>query len=496
MQTRLSRFGFVVLAALGLAVVTLSAPPMLGGPTPAAAQASEDFIYALEPYGRWIRHARFGEVWVPADLPRGWRPYEYGHWVYTDEWGWFWVSDPEEEDWGWVTFHYGRWAHERRIGWFWVPGDEWAPAWVDWRYGDGTVGWAPLPPDPYIAVYEADPLFWAFVAVRYLTQPRWRHYAVSSRHRAAWLRRSHVVNRTFGVRGARLAINPGLSPAFVAAQTHSALPAYRVRPRVLGRTQGVAGAVQVNRADLRAGRGTQPRGRNARRGSGANAVTLQQTTTIKPSTSAAPQRLQKGQRGHLGSHPPRAAQGGAAPKQQQVQPPPPAQPQPLQQQKAPQPVQQQQQRQQRDHQPPQAKPTRPLVPQTPPPAVKKQMPAPTGKKLTPPPAVKKQTPPPTVKKALPSTMKKQVPAPTVKQAPPPTVKRVAPPPTVKRVAPPAQPKHPVVKQAPPPKPAQVHKPRPPATKQAAPAKPAAKPAAKNKETNKKKSDKKKPDEKQ
>ncbi len=496
MQTRLSRFGFVVLAALGLAVVTLSAPPMLGGPTPAAAQASEDFIYALEPYGRWIRHARFGEVWVPADLPRGWRPYEYGHWVYTDEWGWFWVSDPEEEDWGWVTFHYGRWAHERRIGWFWVPGDEWAPAWVDWRYGDGTVGWAPLPPDPYIAVYEADPLFWAFVAVRYLTQPRWRHYAVSSRHRAAWLRRSHVVNRTFGVRGARLAINPGLSPAFVAAQTHSALPAYRVRPRVLGRTQGVAGAVQVNRADLRAGRGTQPRGRNARRGSGANAVTLQQTTTIKPSTSAAPQRLQKGQRGHLGSHPPRAAQGGVAPKQQQVQPPPPAQPQPLQQQKAPQPVQQQQQRQQRDHQPPQAKPTRPLVPQTPPPAVKKQMPAPTGKKLTPPPAVKKQTPPPTVKKALPSTMKKQVPAPTVKQAPPPTVKRVAPPPTVKRVAPPAQPKHPVVKQAPPPKPAQVHKPRPPATKQAAPAKPAAKPAAKNKNTNKKKSDKKKPDEKQ
>jgi hypothetical protein len=466
MQTRLSRFGFAVLAALGLAVVTLSAPPMLGGPTPAAAQVSEDFVYALEPYGRWIRHRRFGEVWVPADLPRDWRPYEYGHWVYTDEWGWFWVSDPEEEDWGWIAFHYGRWAFERGLGWFWVPGDEWAPAWVDWRYGDGYVGWAPLPPDPYIAVYEADPLFWVFVAVRHLTQPRWRHYAVESRHRAAWLRRSHVVNRTFGVRGARLAVNPGLSPAFVAAQTHSALPAYRVRPRVLGRTQGVAGAVQVNRADLRAGRGTQPRGRS--RSSGANAVTLQQTTTIKPSTSAAPQQLQKGQRGHLGSHPPRAAQGGAAPNQQQIQPPPSAQPQPLQQQKSPQPVQQQQQR---DHQPPQVKPTPPLVPQTPPPAVKQQMPAP---------AVKTQTPPPTVKKALPPTMKKQVPAPTVKQSPPPTVKRVAPPPTVKHAAPPAQPKRPVVKQAP-----------PPAKKQAAPAKPAAKPAAK-----KKSDDKKKPDEKQ
>ena len=32
----------------------------------------------------------------------------------------------------------------------WVPGDQWAPAWVAWRYSDDYVGWAPLPP-------EADP---------------------------------------------------------------------------------------------------------------------------------------------------------------------------------------------------------------------------------------------------------------------------------------------------------------------------------------------------
>ena len=73
--------------------------------------------------------------------------HEYGHWVYTDEWGWYWVSDDDEDDWGWVTYHYGRWAFDRRLGWFWVPGDEWAPAWVDWRYGGDYVGWAPLPPD-------------------------------------------------------------------------------------------------------------------------------------------------------------------------------------------------------------------------------------------------------------------------------------------------------------------------------------------------------------
>jgi hypothetical protein len=31
-------------------------------------------------------------------------------------------------------------------GWVWIPGQVWAPAWVVWRWGDGWVGWAPLPP--------------------------------------------------------------------------------------------------------------------------------------------------------------------------------------------------------------------------------------------------------------------------------------------------------------------------------------------------------------
>ncbi len=83
-----------------------------------------------------VRDPRFGDVWVPTGLSPDWRPYEYGHWVYTDEWGWYWVSDDQEEDWGWVIYHYGRWAFDRGLGWFWVPGDEWAPAWVDWRYGE------------------------------------------------------------------------------------------------------------------------------------------------------------------------------------------------------------------------------------------------------------------------------------------------------------------------------------------------------------------------
>ncbi|HEX4138962.1 MAG TPA: DUF6600 domain-containing protein, partial [Candidatus Methylacidiphilales bacterium] len=44
----------------------------------------------------------------------------------------------------------------------WVPGYTWAPAWVSWRYGDGYVGWAPLPPDSLAGIdysgdgYDAD----------------------------------------------------------------------------------------------------------------------------------------------------------------------------------------------------------------------------------------------------------------------------------------------------------------------------------------------------
>ncbi|MEO8361594.1 MAG: DUF6600 domain-containing protein, partial [Vicinamibacteria bacterium] len=71
-----------------------------------------------------------------------WRPYTRGQWDYTDD-GWYWDSD---EDFGWATYHYGRWADDPRYGWIWIPGEEWAPAWVSWRQGNGYTGWAPLPP--------------------------------------------------------------------------------------------------------------------------------------------------------------------------------------------------------------------------------------------------------------------------------------------------------------------------------------------------------------
>ena len=110
---------------------------------------------------------------MPTGLSPDWRPYENGHWVYTDDWGWYWVSDDTEEDLaGWSTTTAAG-SFDPGTGWFWIPGDEWAPAWVDWRYGGDTVGWAPLPPDGVdVDAYEAEPAYWVFVPDRYITAPR------------------------------------------------------------------------------------------------------------------------------------------------------------------------------------------------------------------------------------------------------------------------------------------------------------------------------------
>lgn len=104
----------------------------------------ETFYNTLAPYGEWIEVPHYNWAWVPSDMPPGWRPYTRGHWVYTDDHGWTWVSN---EPWGWATFHYGRWMYDDDYGWVWIPGDVWGPAWVSWRYGDDWIGWAPLSPD-------------------------------------------------------------------------------------------------------------------------------------------------------------------------------------------------------------------------------------------------------------------------------------------------------------------------------------------------------------
>jgi len=473
----LRRALFSLLISLSLAVAALTLPAIPGAVSPAAAQVSADFQAALEPYGHWQRHARWGEVWVPDELPPDWRPYQYGHWVYTDEWGWYWISDPEEQDWGWVVFHYGRWGRDRALGWFWIPGDEWGPAWVDWRYGGEYVGWAPLPPDDVVYEYDDDPTYWVFVSPRYLTHPRWRTYWVPPSRRATIFRQTVVVNRTLGYGRSRAAVNAGVSPAFVARASRMPLQTFRVSPRVVASTQGVTGAVPITPDQLRATRSGGQRGARRPAASTVTAVAVQPTSVTIKATAAvtAPQPLPKGERGRLGTHPPRAAQGAPPPQQQQ---PPPQQPQGQQPPAQRQPQQQQpQSAPPSPAAPPPAQPQRaaPPPPAAPPPA-QPQRTAPPPPAAPPPAQPQRSAPPPQTpppprhepeRPHAPPPAAQPAPSPQHPAAPPPP-QHPAPPPAAR----PAPPPHP----APPPPPAA--KPPPPAAK---PAPPAAKPEEKKKE---------------
>ena len=102
------------------------------------------FQDALAPYGNWVNHRTYGQVWYPRNVARDWRPYTDGYWAHTDDYGWLWVS---YQPWGWAPFHYGRWAWDSWYGWIWVPGRTWAPAWVFWRSGGGYAAWTPMPPN-------------------------------------------------------------------------------------------------------------------------------------------------------------------------------------------------------------------------------------------------------------------------------------------------------------------------------------------------------------
>jgi hypothetical protein len=128
----------VLAAVLFAATVSILAPPAVS----ASFTVSVSYFHeTLAPYGRWVEVSRYGEVWVPAGVSRGWDPYWDGEWLWTD-YGWTWVSS---DPWGDIPYHYGTWAWVDPYGWVWVPGTIWAPAWVTWAWTDGYIGWAPVP---------------------------------------------------------------------------------------------------------------------------------------------------------------------------------------------------------------------------------------------------------------------------------------------------------------------------------------------------------------
>jgi len=144
---KITRNVLFALLLLGVCAGTASAQLSVGagvqvGPRGHASVDLGFFYDSLASYGNWIERPSYGWVWTPRDVSATWRPYQAGHWVWSDE-GWTWLTD---EPYGWATYHYGRWYQDPEIGWAWVPGNDWAPAWVSWQEGNDYVGWAPLPP--------------------------------------------------------------------------------------------------------------------------------------------------------------------------------------------------------------------------------------------------------------------------------------------------------------------------------------------------------------
>ena len=293
-----------LIAAVLVTGVSASWPIVEGAFAPVLAQervaVSAEFRTALQPFGRWEHHSRWGDVWIPASRPRDWRPYTVGRWDYTDDWGWYWVADQEEDSWGWIVYHYGHWVLDADFGWVWVPGTQWSPGWVQWRRGAGDIGWAPLPPEEIITEYRDQPSFWIFVRTRDFAAPRMASVLVPVREYDRVIRETVVVNRTVELSDRRIAVNPGISADIVAAAVGHPLRSFEVHPRVLAGTAKFAGAVEVRAQDVARQRGQAlPR------------ETIRETQNeIKPAARIPePQALGEREQGRLGANPPKAARG-------------------------------------------------------------------------------------------------------------------------------------------------------------------------------------------
>jgi uncharacterized protein DUF6600 len=302
------------IAWLAAALFLASMPILAGAAAPVQAQVAvkADFRTALEPHGTWRNSSRWGEVWVPSNRPHDWQPYTVGHWVFTDDWGWYWIEDQSEAVWGVVTYHYGRWVLEDDV-WIWMPGEEWGPGWVNWRgsnrpaasgrSGSRTavasyVGWSAMPPDEVVEEYWEEPRVWAFVRTRDFTAPVVARVVLPLSEREVAIRETVVINRTVVIREQGFAVNPGIPPVLIAAEIRRPLRSYDVRPVVLAGTARIPGAVELRAEELRTAQSERIR------------VTARETRNeIRPSGRLPQiQPLRPGEQGRYFDNPPRAVQ--------------------------------------------------------------------------------------------------------------------------------------------------------------------------------------------
>ncbi len=240
------------------------------------------FYDNLEPYGRWINDREHGYVWIP-DAEPGFQPYATrGHWIMTS-YGNTWVSD---YPWGWATFHYGRWHFDDFYGWEWIPGDEWGPAWVNWRSGDGYYGWTPMEPGVRINVSINIPLArWIFVPQRYICHPDiYRYYSPRIKNKTI-IRSTTVINNVYVYNDHRYVSGPGARE--IERVTRGRVPVYQVnnepRPGYATTRNGSVGMYRPE-VDRRNGPESRPRGFDTNTG---NRVPDRNV----PSNSASPDRV-------------------------------------------------------------------------------------------------------------------------------------------------------------------------------------------------------------
>ncbi len=154
----------------------------------------EAFQAPLAAYGTWstVRGVR---AWQPsaALVGQDFVPYGTGgQWVSTRA-GWVFESS---YPFGWATYHYGRWWYEEGFGWVWMPDTVWGPSWVDWRFGGGYTGWAPLPP-LWLSSWHRP--HWFFVEThRFCGREPWRYRVAPGVFSVAWSATQPLPPRRWG----------------------------------------------------------------------------------------------------------------------------------------------------------------------------------------------------------------------------------------------------------------------------------------------------------
>ena len=220
------------------------------------------FYDYLSPHGIWVYYRPYGYVWIPRDVPYGWRPYTRGHWVWTD-YGWMWRS---RIIWGWAPFHYGRWGWNRDLGWFWVPGTVWGPGWVTWRSSNMYIGWAPLPPGvPFVVgvgvrrtAFTIPASHWVFVDGNYfLDTSLYLHVYPYERNRTIIRYTVHKTN--IHVRNNRV-VNEGIGIDRVRRITKKQISKYELKDANKAEVRRIgAGQLEVYRPKIRKSATAKPK---------------------------------------------------------------------------------------------------------------------------------------------------------------------------------------------------------------------------------------------